>query len=615
MCGIIGIIKKDGSDVVPDIISSLKRLEYRGYDSSGVAILNEKQEIVIQKAVGKIEALEKSINKISTFSSAIGIGHTRWATHGKVTEHNSHPHYTDKVAVIHNGIIENYKEIRKMLSDKGYKFKTETDTESIAILLTYFLDSGFSLRDAFTNTLIELEGTYAIAAVFAGESNIIAVAKVGSPMAIGATDNNNVISVGSDVLALTGIATKAIILKDGDYAILEAGKEIEIMNNKEIVTRDSVAIDSSSDIITKEGHDTFMMKEIYQQPVVLGGIINHYLEVKDKVVFDFPKFNFDLADLESINIIACGTSYYAGLTSSYYFSKYSGINVNMHIASEFRYMNYNFKKGGVSLFISQSGETADTIAALKHAKANKQKIVSIVNSEHSTIANLSDVIINCHAGPEIGVASTKAFTAQLTLLIMFALRIGLKNGNISRTQGRELANTLLTTGGKVASALHLNDTFKEVSKALEKARNIMFIGRNTSYGVALEGALKMKELSYIPSDAIPSGELKHGPIALVDKHMPIIAVAAPDHMFSKVASNIEEIIARDGNVILISDKYGCRRFADSQNVLCIAMPEVHEFIAPIVYSVAVQLLAYHTATSLGHDIDKPRNLAKSVTVE
>ncbi|MEN9782340.1 MAG: hypothetical protein RL208_490 [Pseudomonadota bacterium] len=614
MCGIIGIIRKDG-DVVKDIISSLKKLEYRGYDSAGLAIITD-DEVKIEKAVGKIVNLEKNANH-QKLEGKIGIGHTRWATHGKVSEVNSHPHFTQKVVLVHNGIIENYQEIKKDLSDKGYKFQTQTDTEVIAVLLTFFLDSGFSIENAFKNTLDELEGSYAIAALFVDEKDIIAFAKKGSPMMVG-FDENKDLYVGSDMLALSQIATHGMYLEDGDCGFLKLDNEIQIFNQGNLVERKVVEINMDDNQITTDGYETFMIKEIMQQPLVLGGIVNHYIEINEKIAFNFPKFNFSLSGLKTINIVACGTSYYAGLTAAYYFEKYAGVNVNVHIASEFRYRDFCFERGGVFLFISQSGETADTVAALKYAKENGQHIVSLVNATKTTVEHLSDAVIYCHAGVEIGVASTKAFTAQLVILITFALRIGLKKGIISRTDGKELASVMLDLGAKVSSVLALKDGIQEISKKICNSKNMIFIGRNIGYGICLEGALKMKEISYIPSEAIAAGELKHGPIALIDKETPVIAVAMPDVLFNKVCSNIEEIMARDGKVILLSDKHGVKRFENNENhklFESIQLPTVHHFIAPVLYSVVLQMLAYYVSIEKGNDVDKPRNLAKSVTVE
>lgn len=611
MCGIVGVVK-NSKNGVSDAISVLKKLEYRGYDSAGVAILNEENKLEIQKTVGKIAQLEKLIFRQINFDSNVAIGHTRWATHGKVSAENSHPHFTEKVAVVHNGIIENYKEIRKKMEDAGYEYKTQTDTENIAVLITYFLDLGFDCKTAFQKAIEECHGAYAICAIFNGQPNFIAVAKSDSPMVIG-TNENGEKYICSDINAISEYVDKAYNLNDGDIGfITEDGIEMNNLNHE--VEMNFTEIDKESITNDMGEYDTFMMKEIMEQPAVIGGIINHYFDVKSKIHFKFPDFKFQLTRLDEINIVACGTSYHAGLTSSYYFEKYAGVNANAFVASEFRYQDYNFKPNGVFIFISQSGETADTIACLKLAKENRQHIVSIVNNPNSTIDKLSDAVLYCNAGVEVGVASTKAFTAQLSILIMLALRIGLKKHIIHREEGRMFANILLNTGNDMTKIMKLRDDAKRLAERICKAKHIMVVGRNVSYGIALEGALKIKEITYIPTSALPSGELKHGTIALVDKETPIIVIGIPDHTFQKTCSNVEEILAREGQVYLISDRYGVARF-DGQIADSITMPDCNNFTAPLSYAIIMQFVAYYAALKLKRNIDKPRNLAKSVTVE
>ena len=618
MCGIIGALKAEG-DAVVDGISVLKKLEYRGYDSAGMAILDDNGEIKLKKAVGKIANLEELIKKDSSFESTITIGHTRWATHGKVSVENSHPHFTDKVAVVHNGIIENYKEIKSRMEQAGYTFKTQTDTESIAVLLTYFIDSGLDFKDAFTKTIQELEGGFAIVAICKGQKDILAFAKNGSPMVLGKAKNGD-LYISSDTNAFADFIETDHHLNDGDFGFATL-KKIELYNVSNINNGQNVAIEPTFTPISKDEFsnnlgefETYMLKEIMEQPAVIGGIINHYFDIKNKVYFKFPDFPFSLSSVKEINIVACGTSYHAGLTSAYYFEKYAGVNVNCHIASEFKYRNYNFKKGGIFIFISQSGETADTISALKLAKENGQHIVSLVNTPHSNIDKLSDATLYCYASVETGVASTKAFTAQLSILIMLALRIGMKKHIIHRAEGRALARVLLTTGTDMSKVMRLKEQAKSIAEQIIKARNIMVVGRNVSYGIAMEGALKIKEITYIPTDALSAGELKHGSIALIDKETPVIVIGIPDHTFQKTCSNVEEILARGGKVIMLSDKLGVERFKD-QIFAGIVLPDTDNLIAPLLYVIVLQFISYYMARALGNDIDKPRNLAKSVTVE
>ena len=612
MCGIIGVLKNN-NDAVEESINVLQKLEYRGYDSAGIGIIDNNGDIKTKKVVGKIANLIPIINDDCKFKSNIAIGHTRWATHGKVTTENCHPHCTGKVAVVHNGIIENYKELKIKMEQAGYKFNTQTDTETIAVLITYFLDSGLDIKNAFLKTIQELEGAFAIILIFKGNNNIFAFAKNGSPMAVGKSKEGN-IYISSDSNGLSNYAETEYYLSDGDYgfATLEKIEIFDKSNNEKDVCFTKI---NKEELRNELGEfETYMLKEIMEQPSVIGGIINHYFDIKNKVYFKFPDFPFSLSSIKEINIVACGTSYNAGLTSSYYFEKYAKVNVNCHIASEFKYRDFNFKKGGIFIFISQSGETADTISALKIAKQNKQHIVSIVNNKNSNIDKLSDATLYCYAGVEIGVASTKAFTAQLSILIMLALRIGMKKHTIRRAEGRELANNLLLTGTEMLKVLKLKEQIKELAEKIKNSRNIMIIGRNVSYGIAMEGALKIKELTYIPTDALPAGELKHGSIALIDEKTPVIVVGIPDNTFQKTCSNIEEILSRKGKVILISDKIGIERFKD-RLFYGFNISETNNLIAPLLYIIVLQYLAYYMARAIGNDIDKPRNLAKSVTVE
>ena len=610
MCGIIGVLKKD-NNAVDDAISILKKLEYRGYDSAGIAILDDKGDICVQKTIGKIINLEKQLNDVKNFNSNIAIGHTRWATHGEVSVKNSHPHFTDKVAVVHNGIIENYQEIKQKMENFGYIFNTQTDTECIAVLLTYYIDTGLSFKEAFIATIEELEGGYAIVAICKGKKNEIAFAKYGSPMAIGRAKNDD-IYISSDTNALANYVDEEYYLNDGEIGFCESF-QIKIIVGNCVNSPVFTAINKELAVSEMGNFETYMLKEIMEQPEVIGRIISHYCDVKTKS-FKFPDFEINFNSLQEINIVACGTSYYAGLTASYYFEKFAGINVNCHIASEFKYRNFNFKKDGVFLFISQSGETADTISALKLAKENGQKIVSLVNTPQSNIDKLSDITLYCYAGVETGVASTKAFTAQLAILIMLSIDIGLTRGLLKAQDKEFLINVLSSATNEMSKVLKLKFQSQKIAERIANVRNIIVIGRNVSYGIALEGALKIKELTYVPTDAVSAGELKHGSIALIDTDTPVIVVAIPDHTFQKTCSNIEEILSRGGKVIMLSSSEGIERFKD-RIFAGISLPDVDDLIAPLLYIIVLQFISYYIARTFGNDIDKPRNLAKSVTVE
>ena len=611
MCGIAGVLKKEKTAVL-DALSILKKLEYRGYDSAGIGILDDDKNIDVKKSVGEIKNLESEISKLKNFESNIAIGHTRWATHGKVCVENSHPHFTDKVAVVHNGIIENYREIKKNLLEAGYIFKTETDTEVIAVLLTYYINSGLGNKEAFVETIKKLTGSFAIISI-CKDNECLMFAKRNSPMVLG-KNNNNDIYISSDVNAFNGLTEEYFSLNDGDIGFVESNGILlfnEMFEKKDIDWK-PLPDDCCGDDAC--GFETFMLKEITEQPSVIGGIINHYFDIKNKVHFNFPEFDFSLHSLKELNIVACGSSLYAGLVASFYFEKYAGVNVNLHIASEFCTRNFNFKKNGVFLFISQSGETADTISALKIAKQNSQYIIGLVNVKNSTIDNMSDATLYCKAGREVGVASTKAFTAQLVILIMFALRIGLKKHLIRRADGRNIASSLLTISEHISTIVELKQNAEEIAEKIYNAKNIIIIGRGVSYGIATEGALKIKELSYIPTISIPAGELKHGSISLIDQNTPVIAVGMTDETFAKLNANIEEVLTRGGQVYLITNKFGLARFKDRISGY-FEVPDCQNFIAPVLYVVVIQFIAYFIAKKLNRNIDRPRNLAKSVTVE
>lgn len=597
MCGIVGIISK--KNVVQRVFDSLARLEYRGYDSAGIAVVNK--AIDRRRTEGKLAELKKEL-AANPLNGNVGIGHTRWATHGLPITKNAHPHSTAKVSVVHNGIVENFLELRKELEKKGYKFTSQTDTEVIPVLITYYLDSGKKPFDAFKAAITRLEGAYAIAVIFAENSGVLMAARKGSPLAIGY--GRGEMFVASDAIALAPLTQKICYLEDGDYAeVTLAGAKIYDIKNK-LAKRKIANSGVSAKAVGKGNYKHFMLKEIYEQPTAVAETLNAYYDpIGHKI--NLPKSKFNLGKIPKIQIIACGTSYYAGMVAKYWIESIARIPVDVDVASEFRYRQPVYAKGGLTLLISQSGETADTLAALRHARANKQHIASIVNVQGSSIARESDFIIPTLAGPEIGVASTKAFTAQLTCLAAFAVALG---GNKP-----QYMTALADAPAKIASVLN-EKQYEPVAKILAKAKTILYIGRGTSFPIALEGALKLKELTYIHAEGYGAGELKHGPIALIDKNVPIIVIAPEDEYFAKTASNVREVAARGGKVIVISTKKGCAELKDVA-YKSVVMPQVADFITPLVYSLPVQLLAYQTALLLKRDVDQPRNLAKSVTVE
>ncbi len=608
MCGIIGILGK--GDVAPAILTGLKRLEYRGYDSAGVATL-EHGRLDRRRAPGKLAALE-SVLSTNPLPGAAGIGHTRWATHGAATEGNAHPHATARLALVHNGIIENFAELRRELIDKGYEFSSETDTEVVAQLITAYLDAGnLSPKDAFAKALGRLRGAFALAVLVVGEDNLLMGARRGSPLAIGRGDGE--MYLGSDAYALAPFSNRITYLDEGDWTVLTR-EGFDVFNASGAkVTRKEVISSAADAMVDKDGHRHFMAKEIHEQPEVIAHTLSRYLDPATETM-RLPKGAFDFKTLDRLTISACGTAYYAGLISKYWFETWAGLPVEIDIASELRYRNVPYTKGGGALFVSQSGETADTLAALREARANGQKIAAVVNVPESSIAREADVIFPMAAGPEIGVASTKAFTCQLTALASIALAAGRQRGRIDAAEEKRLARALLEIPRLVSEALKQSDAIEEIAKEIAKARDVLYIGRGVSFPLAMEGALKLKEISYIHAEGYAAGELKHGPIALIDKSVPVIVVAPHDALFEKTISNMHEIMARGGKALLISDAKGIKEAGDGL-WLSIEAPEVEPLLAPIVYAVPIQLLAYFTATAKGTDVDQPRNLAKSVTVE
>lgn len=610
MCGIVGIISED-KDVTERLVDGLKRLEYRGYDSAGIATYSE-EELHCSRAKGKIAELEKELAK-NPITGKIGIGHTRWATHGSPSTTNAHPHMTDKVAVIHNGIIENFSELRAELEKKGYCFHTETDTEVVPVLLTSFLDGGMTPQEAMKKTLARLEGAFALGVIFKGHHNLLMAARRGSPLAIGYGEREMYLA--SDAYALAPLTSRIAYLDDGDWAELTAQKVTIYNQEGQEVKRDICVSTISPTAIGKGDYQHYMLKEIYEQPTVIGETLNSYYNpVTGKI--SLPNIPFDFKDIERVAIIACGTSYYAGMVAQYWFEAIAGIPTTVEVASEFRYANRLLpKKGkGLVLCISQSGETADTLAALRYAKEHEQHVVSLVNVQESSMERESDLALFTYAGPEIGVASTKAFTTQLVTLACVAIAAAQARESIDDRTLTTLSYALSEVPSRAVEVLNHDAALRELAKDLAKAQDIIYIGRGTAYPIAMEGALKLKEISYIHAEGVAAGELKHGPIALIDEKVPVIVIAPNDNLFEKTASNVQEVAARGGRVVFLSDKDGIAKL-EGVHSEAIALPKVHPMVAPILYAIPIQLLAYHTAVLKGTDVDQPRNLAKSVTVE
>ncbi len=608
MCGIIGIIGAE--PVAPQLIDALKRLEYRGYDSAGVATL-EHGSLTRRRAEGKLKNLELKLAR-EPLSGTIGIGHTRWATHGRPTENNAHPHATDRLAVVHNGIIENFSELRRELEGKGAKFATETDSEVIAHLVSEEIKHGLSPVEAVKTALPRLRGAFALAFLFAGEENLLIGARKGSPLAIGFGDG--AMFIGSDAIALAPFTDTVSYLEDGDCAVISR-TSAEIYDAKgEVVHRAVLKSLASVMLIDKGNHRHFMAKEIHEQPEVVGHTLANYLDMVAERVALPMALPFDFRALKRLSIAACGTAYYAGMIARYWFERFAHLSVDVDIASEFRYRDVPLEAGELAIFISQSGETADTLASLRCAREHKQHVLSVVNVPTSTIARESDVVMPTLAGPEIGVASTKAFTCQLAALAALAIAAGRARGVLSESDEKRLVHALIEVPRHLTEALTLEPQIEQLARDLAKCRDVLYLGRGTSYPIALEGALKLKEISYIHAEGYAAGELKHGPIALIDENMPVIVIAPYDRVFDKTVSNMQEVAARGGRLILMTDAKGAAAAAD-QSLVTLTLPTMPATVDPLVYAVPVQLLAYHTAVALGTDVDQPRNLAKSVTVE
>ena len=608
MCGIVGIL--GSGPVAPLLVDALKRLEYRGYDSAGVATL-EDGHLTRCRAEGKLTSLEERLRQ-QPLSGRAGIGHTRWATHGAPTERNAHPHATERVAVVHNGIIENFKVLREEISAAGRELTTDTDTEVIAHLVTMALDRGLAPKDAMAETLGRLEGAFALAVLFDGEDDLMIAARRGSPLAIG--HGQGEMFVGSDAIALSPFTDAITYLDEGDWAVVTRSGALIYDEEGREVTRPVTHAVGTALLVDKGNHRHFMAKEIYEQPEVIAHTLAHYVDFAESRIRLPDDAPVDFSNLSRLAMSACGTAFYAGLIGKYWFEKLARLPVDIDIASEFRYRETPLDPGGLALFISQSGETADTLASVRYCAANDQTIGAIVNVPSSTIAREASHILPTLAGPEIGVASTKAFTCQLTVLFALALAAARQRGTMDGEREVELVKALIEVPRHAAQALKLETQIERLAKELAKASDVLYLGRGTNFPLAMEGALKLKEISYIHAEGYAAGELKHGPIALIDEKMPVIVVAPYDEIFEKTISNMQEVAARGGRIILLTDKKGADE-AGIDTLETLILPDVLPEIAPIVHAIPVQLIAYHTAVVMGTDVDQPRNLAKSVTVE
>jgi glutamine---fructose-6-phosphate transaminase (isomerizing) len=608
MCGIVGILGKQ--PVADQVVDALRRLEYRGYDSAGVATL-ENGRLTRRRAEGKLLNLALKLSK-EPLSGAIGIGHTRWATHGRPSETNAHPHATEKLAVVHNGIIENFRELKAELEANGVAFVTETDTEVVAQLVSREMRRGAGAAEAVGAVLPQLRGAFALAFLFEGEEDTLIGARHGAPLAVGYGDGE--MYLGSDALALAPFTSRITYLEDGDWAVLSRGGAVIRNAVGEAVERPQQTISVSSVLVDKGNYRHFMAKEIHEQPEVVGRTLAHYVDLAASRVRLPIELPFDWRELRRISVAACGTAYLAGLVGRYWFERLARIPVEIDIASEFRYREAPLDPGDLALFISQSGETADTLASLRYAKAADQHTLTVCNVSTSTMARDSEAVAPTLAGPEIGVASTKAFTCQLMVLLCLAIAAGRARGVLSEADEKRLVDQLIAVPGLMAEALKREASIEQLSRDLSRARDVLYLGRGTSFPLALEGALKLKEISYIHAEGYAAGELKHGPIALIDESIPVIVIAPFDSVFEKTVSNMQEVAARGGRIILITDERGATGTGLDLHAT-ITLPAVDSVVAPLIYAVPIQLLAYHTAVFMGKDVDQPRNLAKSVTVE
>ena len=609
MCGIVGIAGT--KDVAPVILEALKRLEYRGYDSAGIATLVD-GDIHRRRSPGKLSKLDAELHK-HPLAGRTGIGHTRWATHGAPTEINAHPHANARVAIVHNGIIENFRELRAELLAKGHKFESETDSEVTVHLIADYLDRGMTPEDAAKEAVRRLTGAYSLAMIFKGEESLLIGARKGSPLAVGYGEHEAYL--GSDAFALAPFTNRVAYLEDGDVAVVR-GPQVSIFDAQgRPANREVTITNASAALVDKAGHSHFMAKEIHEQPEVIGHTLAHYLDAAGpNVQLDNPKLAHVLANATKLTISACGTAYYAGLVGKYWFEKLARMPVETDFASELRYRDPVYMKDGAALFISQSGETADTLAALRDAKANGQTTLALVNVVESSIAREADIVLPIFAGPEIGVASTKAFTCQLAALAALAIAAGRGRGTLDAAEEKRLCGALLEIPRHIVEFLKQESKVKALGQEIAKARDVLYLGRGPSFPLALEGALKLKEISYVHAEGYAAGEMKHGPIALIDEAVPVIVMAPHDALFEKTVSNMQEVMARGGKVLLISEAQGLTS-AGEQAWATIEVPTADPFIAPVLYAIPAQLLAYYAAIAKGTDVDQPRNLAKSVTVE
>lgn len=606
MCGIIGILGL--TPVAPQLVDALKRLEYRGYDSAGIATLEE-GHVSLLRAEGKLRNLEGKL-RASPQAGHAGIGHTRWATHGAPTERNAHPHVTERLAIVHNGIIENFRELRLELEAAGRVFLSDTDTEVVAHLITVQLLAGLTPKDAVEATLNRLRGAFALAILFEGEEDLLVGARRGSPLAVGWGTGE--MFLGSDAIALGPFADEITYLDDGDFVVMSrAGAAIYDESGIEVV-RPVTSVQGTTYVVDKGNHRHFMVKEIHEQPEVIGHTLAHYMDLASSRVK--PIEAIDFRSVDRITITACGTAFYAGAVAKYWFERFAGLAVDIDVASEFRYREAPMSKNGLMIVVSQSGETADTLASLRYAKSRGQKIAAIVNVRESTIAREADLVLPILAGPEIGVASTKAFTAQLAVLASVAIAAGRARGVLAEAEEQALVRAFAELPWLMHQTLRLEGQIEGIARDLAKVKDCLYLGRGTSYPIALEGALKLKEISYIHAEGYAAGELKHGPIALIDETMPVVVIAPYDAIFEKTVSNMQEVAARGGRIILVTDRKG-HEAAAINAAETIILPEMAAAVTPLVYTIPVQLLAYHTAVIMGTDVDQPRNLAKSVTVE
>ncbi|WP_416831308.1 MAG: glutamine--fructose-6-phosphate transaminase (isomerizing) [Erythrobacter sp.] len=607
MCGIIGIVSSH--PVADRLVDGLKRMEYRGYDSAGVCTQHN-GEMIRRRAEGKLLNLVGVLER-EPAPGNVGIAHTRWATHGAPTAANAHPHATEELALVHNGIIENYKALREELAHENRTYQSETDTEVAAHLISSRVEKGMSPQEAVADVLPRLRGAFSLAITFRQNPDLLIGARLGSPLVVGYGDGE--MFLGSDALALAPLTQRITYLEEGDWVIItrDGAQIFDAENNP--VERAIQASGASAAAVEKGNYRHFMQKEIFEQPTVVAQTLTSYLRREDNSVA-LPQFDFDISGIKRLTIVACGTSYYAGLVAKYWFEQFARVPVDIDVASEFRYREPVLEEGGLALFISQSGETADTLAALRHCKAEGQTIGVVVNVPTSSMAREADLLLPTHAGPEIGVASTKAFTCQLAVLAALAAHMAVKKGRMTREQEKEVVGHLLETPAALNAALAHDDDIAAMAPLIAPARDVLYLGRGQDFPLALEGALKLKEISYIHAEGYASGEMKHGPIALIDDEVPVVVIAPSGPLFEKTVSNMEEVRARGGKVVLISDAKGIEE-AGKGCLATIEMPVVHPLIAPLVYAIPVQLLAYHVAVVKGTDVDQPRNLAKSVTVE